>query len=129
MKGSKLHSIMYNKCPICQEGDVFESKQVFNLKKFHKMPDRCTVCNHKFEIEAGFWYGAMYVSYGITVVLSILTFLVTYLIYPEASSWLYIGLITSLVLFLAPITYRYSRLIWMNMFSTYDALKTKNIHE
>lgn len=125
MKGSKMYSVLHGKCPVCQEGDVFESKQIYNLRKFDKMPDNCPNCGHKFEIEQGFWYGAMYVSYGFTVALSVAVFLITYLIYPEASSGLYIGLITGAVILVAPITYRMSRLVWMNMFSRFDPLKSK----
>ena len=54
------------------------------------MPERCPHCNHKFEIEGGFWQGAMYVSYGLTVAISITTFLLTYIIYPETGVWYYI---------------------------------------
>lgn len=125
MKGSKMYSILHAKCPVCQEGDAFESKQVFNLRKFDKMPERCAHCGHKFELENGFWYGAMYVSYGLTVAFSVAVFVLTWLIYPAASSWLYIGLIAITILVLAPITFRISRLIWMNIFSSFDPLKAK----
>lgn len=118
---------MHGKCPVCQEGDVFVSKQVYNLKKFDKMHDRCPECNHKFEIEHGFWYGAMYVSYGFTVALSVAVFVLTYLIYPKATSGLYIGLICASVLIAAPFTYRLSRLVWMNFFSKFDPLRAKKV--
>ena len=31
------------------------------------MHHHCPVCNESFERETGFYYGAMYVSYGLTV--------------------------------------------------------------
>lgn len=128
MKGSKIYSIFKAKCPVCHEGDVYESKQVYNLRKFDKMHERCAYCNHKFEIEQGFWYGAMYVSYALTVAFSVASFVLTYLIYPEADAWLYFGLIVFVLIGLMPVTYRLSRLIWMNMFTSYDPLKAKK-HE
>lgn len=125
MKGTKIYSVLHSKCPVCNEGDVFLTKNPYDLKNLDKMPIRCEVCDHKFELESGFWYGSMYVSYALTVGMGAGTFLITYLIYPQANVWLYIGLITAMVTLLAPLTFRFSRLIWMNMFSKYDALRTK----
>lgn len=129
MKGSKWYGVLHAKCPICHEGEVFVSKKMYNLKLFDKMHAKCASCGHKFEIEQGYWIGAMYVSYALTVFFSVLTFLITYLIYPNASSALYIGLISSVVVLLAPFTYRLSRLIWMNMFSKYNPNKAKKNYE
>lgn len=123
MKGSKVYSVFREKCPVCHVGDVFESKQLYNLRKFDKMHERCAHCGHKFEIEHGFWYGAMYVSYGLTVAFSVATFMLTYLIYPQADAWLYFGLIVFVIFAAVPVTYRMSRMIWMNMFSSFDPQK------
>ncbi len=123
MKSSKLYSVFREKCPVCHVGDAFESKQLYNLRKFDKMPERCAHCGHKFEIEHGFWYGAMYVSYGLTVAFSVAVFVLTYWIYPAADAWLYFWLIVAVIVGLVPITYRMSRMIWMNMFSSFDPKK------
>ena len=40
----------------------------------------CINCNLKYEIEPGFWYGAMYVSYALTVFLAILVWLIMYVL-------------------------------------------------
>ena len=125
MKGNKFYSIFKEKCPVCHVADVFESKQFYNLRKFDKMHERCSHCNHKFEIESGFWYGAMYVSYALTVAFSVASFVLTYLIYPAAGVWLYFGLIVFVVIAMVPVTYRLSRMIWMNMFSSFDPQKSK----
>lgn len=125
MKASMWYSVFKGKCPVCHVGDAFESNEVYNLRKFDKMPERCSHCGHKFEIETGFWIGAMYVSYGITVAISVATFVLTHLIYPQASVWLAISLIVIVVIGMAPITYRSSRLIWMNFFTHFDPLKAK----
>lgn len=127
MKGNKIYSIFKGKCPVCHEGDVFETKQFYNLRRFDKMNERCPECGHKFEIEPGFWYGAMYVSYGLTVAFSVAAFVLTYLIYPAANAWLYMGLIVFVIVGLVPVTFRLSRLIWMNMFASFDPHKTKKV--
>jgi uncharacterized protein (DUF983 family) len=123
-KGSKMYSIWHEKCPICHEGNAFLTPAKYDLKNFHKMPVRCSHCNHKFEIEGGFWQGAMYVSYGLTVAISITTFILTYLIYPDTDAWYHILLISIVSLLFAPLNYRWSRMIWMNMFSSFNPQKT-----
>lgn len=124
-KESKLYSILKEKCPVCHEGNPFITPKKYDLSNFHKMHTRCEKCNHKFEIEGGFWQGAMYVSYAVTVAISVATFIITYLIYPETDAWYYIIIISLVSLLLAPINYRLSRMIWMNMFSAYNPEKAK----
>jgi len=74
-------------------------------------------------IEGGYWQGAMYVSYAVTVAYSIATFVLTYLINRETSAWTYIITICLVALLVAPINYRISRMIWMNLFSKFDPTK------
>jgi hypothetical protein len=67
IKGTKLYSILGNKCPRCHEGDFFMTKNPYNLKKFDKMHERCSVCSEKFDKEPRFFYVAMQVNYALTV--------------------------------------------------------------
>ena len=124
-KESKLYSIVNEKCPVCHIGEVFISSKKYDIKTFHKMHTRCNHCNHKYEIEGGFWQGAMYVGYALTVALSVTTFILTYLIYPETDAWYHIIIISSIAFLVAPLNYRYSRMIWMNMFSSFNPEKSK----
>ena len=125
MKGSFWYSVFKEKCPVCHEGDVFLDSNPYHLKTLDKMHRNCSCCGHKFEKEHGFWYGSMYISYGLTVILSSAVFLITYLLSPVVNAWLYIGVIIFVVFVLAPITFRLSRMLWMNIFSHYDPLKAK----
>lgn len=125
MKNSMFYSIFKAKCPVCHQGEVYQSNQIYNLSKFDKMHERCSHCGHKYEIENGFWYGAMYVSYALTVAFSVASFILTYLFYPQATVWVYFGLIVLVLLGLAPVTFRLSRMIWMNFFTHYDPEKSK----
>ena len=122
-KGQKIYSVLKEKCPICHNGDVFLTKHKYDLKKFDKMHERCPSCGHKFEIEGGFWQGAMYVSYAVTVAYSIATFVLTYLINQQTTAWMYIAIIGVVSIIVAPLNYRISRMIWMNLFSKFDATK------
>lgn len=127
MKGSRLYSIFKEKCPVCHQGEVFEGR-TYNLRKLGKMYSHCSHCGHKYELEAGFFYGAMYVSYALTVTVSVATFALSYFIFPAQSSWFHIGMIVAVILILAPVSFRISRMIWMNFFSHYDPKKVKK-HE
>lgn len=119
-KGKRLYSIFRAKCPVCHEGKVFTHNHVFHPSKFDKMEERCSECGHKYEIETGFFYGAMYVSYALTVAISVAVFVSTYLIYSETVYWVYILLILGALIGLAPVTFRAGRLIWMNFFNSYN---------
>lgn len=127
-KENRLYSIFNGKCPVCHEGKVFTYKNVFHPSKFDKMEEKCACCGHKYEIETGFFYGAMYVAYALTVAISVATFISTYLIYPDTPYWVYIINILVVLVIMAPITFRGGRLIWMNFFSSYkkDAIAKYN---
>ncbi len=118
-KGSKLYSIMNQKCPVCQEGDYYITNKAYDLKRFDKTHEHCSFCNHKFEIENGFFYGAMYVSYGIAVAFAVSLFMATYVLFPSTPYYIYIFVIIAGLVVSMPISFRYSRLIWMNLFSSY----------
>lgn len=116
-KGTKLYSIFNNKCPRCQIGNVYEDSNPYHLKKLFKMHKNCSKCNLKYEMEPSFFHGAMYVSYALTVAVFVVVFIVTYL--------LGIGLIFSFLLImfviivLMPVTFKLSRLIYLNFFVSY----------
>ncbi|NNC69514.1 MAG: DUF983 domain-containing protein [Flavobacteriaceae bacterium] len=118
-KGGKAYSILKNKCPKCNEGKFFEDDNPLHLKKVLKMPEHCAACGFKYQIEPSFFYGAMYVSYAITVALSILTFIILYALDLELLQ-IFIGIIAVLILF-TPFTLRLSRLVYINIFVGFDA--------
>ena len=116
-KGSKLYSVLNNKCPQCQEGRFFQNRMTLNLKKNLKIDNNCESCGLKYMIEPSFFYGAMYVSYALTVGLAVAIFIISYA--------LGLGLIGSFIaifvilIALIPITMRISRLLYINMFVHY----------
>src|SRR6185312_1720374 len=75
-KTSSTHfipSLLRFKCPRCRSGDMFQARNPYNLRTCLKMNDRCPVCHQLMEIEVGFWYGTSYISYAMTVALSVAT--------------------------------------------------------
>lgn len=119
LKGHKLYSIIYQKCPRCHRGYMFTPRNPYQNFKFSAMNEKCFVCGKKFEIEVGFFYGAMYVSYFLTVMFSGLCFL-TFSVLLHLSIFHYFIVNAFLLILFAPVTFRLSRLIWINFFVNYD---------
>ncbi|WP_397445611.1 DUF983 domain-containing protein [Polaribacter sp. R77954] len=118
-KGSKLFSIAKGKCPKCQEGDFFKYGFTFNPAKITKLHNNCSACNLKYMLEPSFFYGAMYINYGITVAISIFVFVVTKLAFNFDLLESFLSVIVALIV-LAPINLRLSRILWINMFVSYE---------
>jgi uncharacterized protein (DUF983 family) len=122
-KGSKLYSILTGTCPKCQNESMYFDKNPFHLGSILKMNEHCSHCGLKYQIEPSFFYGAMYVSYGLNVAVGIAAFIVSYLFFHSSIKTSFIAIIVTLIL-LFPIVLRWSRNIYINMFVTYDP-KTK----
>ncbi len=61
-----IWAIILLRCPNCHQGKLFTNPNLFNLKDIDKMPEKCPHCGQDFVIEVEFYYGAMFVSYGLT---------------------------------------------------------------
>lgn len=110
-----ISSIAKCRCPQCQIGLLFTVKNPYNLLAFWKMPTNCLHCDLEFELEAGFWYGAMYLTYLIgTIILAPLLLLLN--LYIELSFIKNIVLISTVLAVLTPLLVRYSRSIWIHLF-------------
>ena len=80
-KESKLYSILNNKCPHCHEGNFWETRNPYDLKRFSKMNNRCPVCNEDFKREPGYYFGATYVSYALTVAFGVAMYIILSVIF------------------------------------------------
>lgn len=108
MSGSRLTAILRQRCPDCCRGRVFSGS--FRMNEF------CPRCGVKFEREPGYFFGAMYISYALSVpIIAGLTVLL-WLTFP--SSWeleWVVCLAGGLFLPLVPMIFRYSRILWMHV--------------
>lgn len=125
-KGSKLYSIVNGKCPNCHEGAFFKYGITFHPTKVTELHENCPNCNFKYMMEPSFFYGAMYVNYGITVAVSITTFLIAKLVFDFNLLYSFLMVVAALVV-LAPINLRLARILWINMFVSYQQ-KDKEKH-
>ncbi|HVA99543.1 MAG TPA: DUF983 domain-containing protein [Bacteroidia bacterium] len=121
LQGTKLYSIIHNRCPRCHEGRFLVSNNPYNLKLAGKLANPCSVCGQNYELETGFYWGAMYVSYGINVLIFLIIWGTSVLVLPaNTNPWWYIGTITITEIILVPFTFRLARLIWINFFVDYE---------
>lgn len=114
---SKTLAVLKCKCPQCQSGDMFVYP-THNLKRFYDMYRSCSVCGLEYEIEPGFFWGAMYVSYALTVgMMLVVGAIVFFATNHGADFWTYIIPIISVVLLTSPYTYRLSRVLMLHFLS------------
>ena len=119
-----LWSVLTNKCPRCRRGNLFINPNPYHLKTTMKMPEECPVCGQKFELQTGFYFGTGFVSYGMTVLFSGLTFILWWFtigmnIY-DNRIWWWLAANAVLLIILQPPIQRLSRSIWISIFVQYD---------
>ncbi|WP_298487615.1 DUF983 domain-containing protein [uncultured Maribacter sp.] len=119
-KGNKLYSILTGTCPKCHEESMYLDKNPFHLGNVLKMHERCSHCNTKYKIEPSFFYGAMYVSYGVGIAFAVAAFIISRFFIQTTLLNSFFIIMGTLVVFM-PIIMRLSRNIWINLFVKYDA--------
>ncbi|WP_396169212.1 DUF983 domain-containing protein [Flavobacterium sp.] len=118
-KGSKLYSILTGTCPKCHEESMYLEKNPYKLNDLYKMNDTCSHCHTQYLIEPSFFYGAMYVSYGLTVGIGVAIFVISNVIIGFPVKPTFIGIIVGIIA-LMPVTARLARNIYINMFLAFD---------
>ena len=124
MKGSKLYSILKGKCPVCHSGDMYKEKNPYILSQTLKMYERCSNCNTKYRIEPSFFYGAMYVSYGVGIAIAVATAFFAFVVFNLSRLNVFLSITLTLIVLL-PVILRISRNIWINFFFKYDPSKSR----
>jgi len=119
-KGSKLYSISHLTCPQCNEGKFLVSS-VYDLRHVGDVRENCDICGLKYSEEPGFYYGAMYISYGLGVALFVIIWASCNLFFQNIGVWTQIGLIVFFSVVLSPYLFALSKIIWANMFFHYNA--------
>ena len=120
-KGKKLYSILFNKCPKCHTGSFWATNNPIK-NMFFSTKNSCKTCENcslTYELETGFWYGSMYVSYGISVAVMVLFWSLTTILFPLINIFNEIIIIVLAIILVSPINYHVSRLIWINFFVKY----------
>ena len=116
-QGSKLYSILTGTCPRCQKESMYVDQNFLHLKNIIKMKENCSHCGLKYQIEPSFFYGAMYVSYGLNVAIGILTFIIVFQ-FDRSMITSFISIFIVLILSF-PLVMRMSRNIYINLFVSF----------
>ena len=121
---SYISTVIGCRCPRCREGKLFKFPLDLKLKNVLKMNKECPVCGQPTDIEVGFYYGTSFVSYGLTVLLSAVTFVVWFFtigfsLYDNRFVyWLIFNAV--FLICLQPWLMRFSRSLWISWFVKYD---------
>ena len=118
-KTSKLHSILTGTCPRCHQKSMYKFKNPYNIAKLYQMQEYCGSCGFKYKIEPSFFYGAMYVSYGLTVAIGVAAFVIGSML-KKLNVNEALLIISAAIIVLMPITARLSRNIYIAMFVKYN---------
>lgn len=109
---SKFSGMLHGKCPRCRRGDMYAGSMY--SWSGNKMRERCPHCGQVFEIEPGYFYAAMYVSYALNVAQAVAFAVATYVLSGNSDNpWLYLIVILLGCFLLAPFNYRYSRIMML----------------
>jgi uncharacterized protein (DUF983 family) len=98
---------------------MYSEKNPYRITQTLKINEHCSHCKTKYRLEPSFFYGSMYVSYGVGVAFAVASFVITHLFIGTSLMTSFYAIIGTLVAFM-PIIMRLSRNIWINLFMSYD---------
>ena len=106
------------RCPHCGARSLFRT--------WFTMYERCSVCQLRFEREQGYFLGAMYINYGVTVVLALIGSF-------ALERWVGVSLTQQLILWvgfcgLFPVVFfRHSRGLWLGLDHIFDPAEDEGL--
>jgi uncharacterized protein (DUF983 family) len=109
---ARARAAFLQRCPRCLEGRVFKGAVAMN--------ERCPRCNLSFHREAGYYLGAMYFSYGLACAFLCAATLGLVWAFPQYDDRLLVLCAAILFLPFVPLTFRWSRILWMHMDQLFD---------
>ncbi|MCC7364205.1 MAG: hypothetical protein IT303_07505 [Dehalococcoidia bacterium] len=104
-----LAGIIRQRCPRCRKGPIFRGLMTTR--------ERCTVCGLVYQREYGYFYGAMYASYAFGLVTT--AYWIPMLVL-GVNPVLVVLIPTVHLILQIPMTFRYSRVIWLYLDHRFD---------
>ena len=114
--GNSIQNICKGTCPNCNKGKIFEQNGLLYKLRMPKMHVNCAVCGYKFEKEPGYFYGAMYVSYMLTVGEAIALYFILSYVFKFGDNFQIFLMIAASMIGLSFFNMRISRTIWIHLF-------------
>ena len=102
------------RCPRCHQGPLF--KHPAASLGFADMYDSCVACEQTYEPEPGFYYGAMYISFGFALLIFLVVGVVLYYLAGDPDTWVYVLGVAVVSLAGTPLIFRYSRALMLYLF-------------
>lgn len=124
-KRSIWYSIFGMKCPRCREGDLYKSSIFGGIYNMH---ESCPTCNQNFEMEPGFYWGAMYVGYGLSSAYMLSAMLTLLFVFGLTVNQSFIVAILGGVV-IVPLVARLARSIWIHIYVRYSPKVAKQVQE
>ena len=118
MQRTKLQALTAARCPRCRQGKIFAAPW-WQVTKFSRMHEHCPHCGLRYEVEPGFFFGAMFISYAVSVGIMISIGALSFVVFNDPDNiWLYYIIpITLASLVAVPFNFRISRLVMLYLFS------------
>lgn len=80
------------------------------------MNSECPVCHLNFMKEPGFYWGAMFVSYGLGTAEVFISYFICQLFGVGTYDWLNLWIAVAAIIVLSPFNFKLSRMIWLYLF-------------
>ena len=109
-RARRLTALVQQRCPRCLHGAVFAG--------LFRMHARCPACGLVFTREQGYFTGAMYLSYGLALIVTVPVWLPMALLgRPLGEVLLAVG---GLLIVGSPWLFRYARVLWLHLDQAID---------
>jgi hypothetical protein len=99
---------------------MFPAGTLYHPKKFMAMNKNCECCGQSFEPEPGYYFGAMFISYAFNTAFFIGVWWALLIVVDEISMPMMLGVLLFVVIGLLPLNFRWSRVLWINIFVRYQ---------
>lgn len=110
-----MSAIVQQRCPRCRRGPLFLHGAYDPKGRFLVMPPECPHCGERYEVEPGFFWGAMYIGYAFTTGWFLVGLALYFAFWPPV--WVFLGLYLAFILLTIPINNRYARTLLLHLFS------------
>lgn len=113
LSSNLLSSCLNMTCPQCRATRMFKKPGFFVYFKTFEMHANCGKCGLKFELEPGFWYGALWASYPLLIIIEF-PFLLMSLFKSWGNYWSPLVIMAIVFIILWPTFIRLGRSIWVH---------------
>ena len=109
-----LAHILKDECPKCHHGKVFRTSLLsFNIGKMNK---ECPECHLNFTKEPGFYWGAMFVSYGLGIAEAFIAYFICRILGTDTFDLINLWIAIGTIVLLSPFNFKLARLVWLYIF-------------